>query len=146
MPPRRAGVPVKCASTDLLAQADRLEDLRAPVAHRGRDAHLRGDLEEPIFQAVQVVLAQHRRRQRLVAALSRPGWPACERQVRVDGGGAVPDQAREGCTSQTSPVSSDDVGLLPQARPDQVVVDGADGQQHRDRCVRRHRRHGQTGR
>jgi hypothetical protein len=40
---------------DVGGEADRLENLGAAVAHRGRDAHLRDDLEEAFLECTQVV-------------------------------------------------------------------------------------------
>src|SRR5215207_5897702 len=64
--------PRRCAGEEVVNQVFRqpesLEDLGAAVAHGRRDAHLRGDLEEPLLETLQVVPPQSLRSELLVTA------------------------------------------------------------------------------
>ena len=78
------------------AQADRLEDLRAGVGGDGGHAHLGHDLQHALAERLDQVAAAA-----LVARCSAASSPRCDqvrdrldRQVGVDGGGAVADQQR----------------------------------------------------
>ena len=64
-PRRRAG---EKAVDQLAGETDRLEDLGAAVAHGGRDAHLRGDLQEPVLERFAGSSAAAVRRELFVAA------------------------------------------------------------------------------
>ena len=55
-PPMREAVRVKYLSTNCLLEADRLEDLRAAVALKRRDAHLGHHLQDALVERLDVVL------------------------------------------------------------------------------------------
>ena len=134
MPPMRLAVPAEVLVDDVFGQADRLEDLRAAVALDGADAHLRGDLEDALIGGLEVVLDG-------VGGVERVGEHAVgvevsnrvDRQVRVDGGRAVADEAAEVVRLAGLAGLDDDRRPRAAAQADQVVMDGAGRQQRRDR-------------
>src|SRR6476661_280772 len=79
----------------LRTEADRLEDLRSEVAHDGRDAHPRGDLEQSLLERGDVVALEVVDREQLVATCPGQGAGRLQCEIRMDGRGAVTDQAGE---------------------------------------------------
>ena len=78
---------------ELLAEPDRLEDLRAGVRRDGRDAHLRHHLEDALAGGLDVVPdGVVEATVELTAGGHR--LEGLEGHVRVDGRGAVPDEQR----------------------------------------------------
>ena len=133
MPPSRLVVPVKYSSTSSCDEAERLEDLRAGVGGDGRDAHLAHHLEHALAGGLDVLL----HRLAAVDAGQRAGvdevLDRLERQVGVDGRGAVADEQRD-VVDLAGVAGLDDetdagAGLL----ADEVVVHGGGQQQRRDR-------------
>ena len=96
MPPSRQIVPVKYSSTSGLTEPDRLEDLRAGVGRDRGDAHLRHHLEHALAAGLDVVLdglvGVHRAE--TVQVLGDHVLDRLEREIRVDGPGAVADEQR----------------------------------------------------
>ena len=131
-PRRRAG---EVAVDQLAGEPERLEDLGAAVAHGRRDAHLRGDLEEPLLEALQIVPPQLVRSELLVAAAAAEAGGRGESEVGIDRGGAVADETGEGVDVADLAALDDDVGQIAQPGADQRVMDGAGGEQHRHRRV-----------
>ena len=74
---------------DRLRDAERLEDLRAVIAGDGADAHLAHDLEQALFQGVDVVLGGGGE---IEVRLLRELGDRLEREVRIHGAGAEPDE------------------------------------------------------
>ena len=117
-----------------LLQADGLEDLRAAVGLDRRDPHLGDRLEQALadrlddqplglvgdVDAGDAALGDHR-------------VDGLERDVGVDGAGAVADQRREVMDLARLAGLQDEAGLQARALAHQVVVHGGDGQQRRDR-------------
>ena len=119
---------------DVGGQADGLEHLGAGVGRHRRDAHLGHDLDDALGGGLDVVLlglarghaGQDPRRDHVVDGL--------EGQVRVDGG--RPEALEQGHVVDLAGVARLDhqAHLGPGLLPHQVVVDGGDQQQRRDRC------------
>ncbi len=116
---------------DVLPEADHLEHLGAAIAGSGRDAHLRGDLQETVLQRRKVVLSELRRGERLVTARpgQRGGGP--ERQPRMHSRDAVPDQHAELMHVPDLAGVGDQVGAGTQPGGDQAMMHRATGQRHR---------------
>ena len=79
---------------DVLAQADRLEQLRSAVAHDGGDTHLRHDLQHADGQRLGQVLHGCVLVDLQVAGAGQV-LDGFERQIRVDACGTVCDQQRD---------------------------------------------------
>ena len=82
------------AVDQVLRQPDGLEDLRAGVGRDRRDAHLGHDLEHALGAGVDVVALRLVVGDVLEHVLVDEVGEGLERDVGVDGGGAVPDQQR----------------------------------------------------
>ena len=94
-PPMREAVHVKYRSTNVLVEADGLEDLRAAVALQRRDAHLGHHLEDALVERLDVVRRPPSRASMPVEhALPDHVVERLEREVRVDRAGAVADEQR----------------------------------------------------
>ncbi len=128
--PRRGAGEV--AVDQLRRQADRLEDLRPVVGLDRRDAHLRERLEQALPDRLDDVALR---------LLHRVGpddvGQRLEHQVRVDGRGAVADQRGEVVHLARLARFEHEAGPQPRPLADEVVVDGRDGEQRRDRRARR---------
>ncbi len=133
-PGRRAH---KVAVDQLASEADRLKDLRAPVARGGGDPHLGGHLEQPVLHRLDVVALQVACRQPLEAPLTGQSRARGQGQVRVRRRRAVADQQREAVDIPDLARVGDEVHLRPQPLPNQIVVNRARGEQHRHRGVLR---------
>ncbi len=114
-----------------LAQADRLEDLRAAIALVGRDAHLGHHLVEPLADRLHVLLL---RVLRLDVADRRAGCgERLEREVRVDRLGAVACEQREVVHLARRPGLDDEPGGRAHPQLDQVLVHGGGREQRGNR-------------
>ena len=117
----------------VLAQAERLEHLRAAIALQRRDAHLRRDLDHALGRRLDEVLAR-----RLVVDAGQQAFAdhlvdGLERQVRVDRADAVADQQREVVHLARLARLQHQARARAQALADQVVVQPGHGHQRRDR-------------
>ena len=134
MPPIRDAVPGKWRVDQLGREADGLEDLRARVGLDRRDPHLRDRLEQALGDALDDAVLG------LVDAHA-VGQPAVldqlgerlEHHVRVDRRRAVADQRREVVDLARLAGLEHEAGLQARALAHEVVVDGGDRQQRRDR-------------
>ena len=129
--------PVEVMLDDLAVDTDRLEDLGAAVRGQRRDPHLGHDLEQPRLDGRAEVVDRLLRIERLHAALAGETTHRLECQVRVDGARAVTDQAGEMVDVPGIARFNNNVGSHAQARADQMLVDSARRQQHRNRRVPR---------
>ncbi len=116
----------------LFVEADALEQLASPVGADRADTHLREHLQQAHVEQLPVV--------RLGLDRGHPddavgcGGPHLfDRQVRVHGRRAACDETRQVVGIPSLPRDRDDRGAQPDAGIDQVMVHGADGEQHRDR-------------
>ena len=112
----------------LPVQADDLEQLRPPVRGHGGDAHLAEDLQQPLLDALAVVLQGLVRGQVEGARPAQVGEHGVA-QVGVDGGGAEADQAGHLVRVAGRGRGHDQVGVAAQPLTAEVVVDRAHGQQ-----------------
>ena len=135
-PRMRDAVPVKYFVDDDLIDADRLEDLRALVRRQRADAHLGHDLEQPLFEGLDVfggrlsgcrIAGQH-----LVAAEASDDL---EGEVRIHGAGAESDEQRQVADLARLARFDDDAGAHARPLADEVVMHGAGREQARDRRV-----------
>lgn len=126
---------------DVAAEAVHLEDLGAVVAREEGDAHLGEDLLQALLKAALVVaLGVGDRDVGELAALDEvlragrrpPLAHDLVRHVGADGMGAVPDQDGHVVRRHAGGRVGDDRRVRAQALADEVVVDGADGEEHRD--------------
>src|SRR5215213_7852023 len=76
-------------------ETEGLENLRTAIPHGGRDAHLRGDLEETLFKALKIVSSQNLRAELLVVAVAAQTGCCGESNVGIDRGSTVTDQASQ---------------------------------------------------
>ena len=93
-PPSRLDRAGEVLVDELVAEADRLEDLRTGVGRDRRDAHLRHHLQHALAGGLDVVLHGLVRVDAGEAALDDQVLDGLEREVRVDGAGAVADEQR----------------------------------------------------
>ena len=119
---------------EVAVEPDRLEDLGAVVALDGRDPHPGDRLDDPLDQRLAVVL---------LGGLGGAGDDAepdlvvdrLEGEVRVDGARAVADQEAEVVGLARLAGLEDEADPRPRPGADEVVVDGGDGEERRDRRV-----------
>ena len=135
MPPTREAVQREVLVDDVLAQADRLEHLRAAVALDRGDAHLGHDLDHALGRRLDEVLAR-----RLVVdageqTLADHVVDGLEGEIGIDGAAAVADQQREVMHLARLAGLEHEADARAQAFADQVVVQAGDGEQRRDRRV-----------
>ena len=121
----------------LVAEPDRLEDLRAGVAGDGAHAHLAHHLEHALAGGLDVVLHRLVRIHpaEAVQVLGDHVLDRLERQVRVDRAGAVADQQRHVVHLAGVAALDDQADLGALLLADEVVVHGRGEQQRRDRRV-----------
>ncbi|MNU94222.1 hypothetical protein D3C71_841800 [compost metagenome] len=105
-------------------QADGFEDLRAGVGHVGRDAHLGHDLVQALADGLDEVLHG------LFGVIHLA--QRFQRQVGVNGFGAVAAQKREVVDFARRAGFHDEARVGAQAGADQVLVNGGGGQQRGD--------------
>jgi len=123
---------------DLGRDAEGLEDLRAAVAGEGADAHLRHDLVETGVDRVAIV------GERLggldgLGGLSGRGelGDGAKRERRVDGVGAEAEERGDLVDFAGLAGLGDEVGAEAEAGAHELLVHGADGEEHRDRGLLR---------
>jgi hypothetical protein len=117
---------------EVLLQADGLEDLRAAVRHVGADAHLGHDLGQALADGLDVVVDRLLGRQVARQVLVQLGQ-GLHRQVGVHGLGAIAGQHGEVVHLARGAGFHHQAGGGAQALAHQVVVDGRQRQQRRDR-------------
>ena len=133
-PPIRVGVPGEVLVDEVLVEPHGLEDLGAVVALGRADPHLGDDLDDPLRDCLAVLL---------LGELGGPGdhpeahlvVDGFEGQVRVDRARAIADEEGEVMDLTRFARLQDQAHPGPSSGPDEVVVDGRDGQQSRDRGV-----------
>ncbi|OIQ78884.1 hypothetical protein GALL_394080 [mine drainage metagenome] len=113
-------------------QPDRLEDLRAAVAHVGRDTHLRHDLLQPLADRLDVVGHRFLGRE-LAGQLARQLGDRLQRQVGMHRFGAVAGEHRHMVHFARAAGLDDQPGLRAQPQRDQVLMHRAHRQQRRNR-------------
>jgi hypothetical protein len=120
-----AGGAGEAALDDLVAEAEDLEDLAAAVAGHGRDAHLRHHLAQPGLERVdQVALAL-----RAAHLVHR-----CERQPGRHRVRAAADEHRQVVNVPAVARLRHQADAAAQTDPQQVLVDGAQRERHRQGC------------
>ena len=113
---------------EFVAQSDGFEDFRTAIGADGADAHLRHDFVETLAQCVDVVLLR-----RVIVHLNFPLLHKVvqdgECHVGVDGTCAVAEQ--QGCVHHLSDFAAfnDESGFDAFLNGDEVVVNGADGEE-----------------
>ncbi len=125
----------EAALDDLVVETDGLEDLRPAVALQGRDPHLRHRLEQALVAGLEVVRHPRGEVDRLghVGAVVDQIFDGLKRQIGIDRASAVADQQRELRHVARLARLAHDPALRAQAVPDEMVVDRARGEEHRDR-------------
>ena len=119
---------------DLIGEPHDLEQLRAPIARDGRDAHLGHHLEQALADAAAVAAAE------LLTGVGLDGDGAVAHQIeqrligeiRVDGRRAIADQAGKMVRVARRAGLHQDVALAAQAGVDQAVMHRAGGEQRMD--------------
>ncbi len=115
----------------LVRQAHDLEQLRAAVAADGRDTHLGHDLEQALADPRPVTSAQFEagREIELHSAFAHHVEQDLIRHVRIHGGCAVADEAREMMRVARSSGLDQEVALAAQSHLHQMMVNGAGDEQ-----------------
>jgi hypothetical protein len=108
-----AGGALETEIDHIAVQTDGLEQLRAAIAGDGRDSHFRHDLVQALVDALAVIVEG-------AGGVPLPNLSAAHHvaqaivgQIRKDGGGAVPDQAREVMGIAGGSGFDHDVGVAP---------------------------------
>ena len=117
---------------EVVRQTDGLEHLRAGVRRDGRDAHLRHDLQHALAERVDQVLDGLLGRDPGDEARAHEVLDGLHREVRVDGGCAVPDQRRDVMDLAHIACLDDEAALHARLLADEVVVHGGQHEQRRD--------------
>ena len=119
---------------ELVAESHGIEDLGAAIGLIGRDAHLGHDLQQTLADRLDIALVYlvlaHGFRQLVTKAGQR-----VERQVGVDGLGAIASQQGEMMNFAGLSGLDDQTDLGPEPAADQVVMHGRGGQQRRNGYV-----------
>ena len=125
----------ECELDHLLREPDRVEDLRAAVARHVGDAHLGHDLEDPVLHGLAKATLGLVRRGVVAADLvrRRERRHRLEDEHRADRVGAVAEQRGEVVGLARLVALDEQRGARAQPLGDQALVDGADGEQARDR-------------
>ncbi len=115
---------------EVLIQPQRLEDLSAVVALNGADAHLGDYFDDALGDGLAVLLLGHLpgAGDQAQADLVVDGL---EGEVRVDGAGAVPKQEGKVMDFARLAGFEDEARQGAGAGPDEVMVDGRDGEERR---------------
>src|SRR5690606_23371987 len=129
-PGRGAG---EAAGDDVLAEPDRLEDLRAGVGRDGGHAHLRHDLQDALAVRLHEVPDGLLRLDALDGAAADEVLDGLDREVRVDRGRAVPDEQRHVVAFAGLAGLDDQPDAGAALLPDEVVVDRPGERQRGDR-------------
>ena len=111
----------------VFVQADAFEQLGTAIAGDGGNTHLGQHFHQALVDALAVVLQRFVHAQAHVAGGHQVD-DGLVRQVRVNGGSAVTQQARHLVRVTHGAGFGDDVGLATQAGVDQRVVHGADSE------------------
>ncbi len=119
---------------EVLPQPDGLEHLRPRVGRHRGDAHLRHDLQHALAGGLDVAVHGVVRLQtaQAVDALVDHVLDGLEREVRVDGAGAVAEQERHVVHLASVAALDDETHLRTRLLADEVVVHGRGEQQRRD--------------
>ena len=118
---------------DLVADAQCLEDVRAAVAEQRADAHLGHDLQQAGLDGGLVILFRLRRGDRRGGLVGgREVADRGERQVRINGSGAVADQAGDVVDVTRLARLGDEVALEADAGVDELRGDRAHREEHGD--------------
>ena len=112
---------------DLVGEAERFENLCALVGRQGRDAHLGHDLEHPFGDALPIGFDELRVGGDHAFFASLP--EGLEREIRVDGIGAVADQQAVVVHFARFAALEHDADPCALLAPYEMVVDGAAGEQ-----------------
>ena len=115
---------------DLAPQADDLENLRAAIGIDRADAHLRHDLQQAVFDGVQIILDRFVGLN--VAADVRDGG---ERQIRIHRRRAVTDEHREVMRLARLAAFDHEVALHAQIGAQEMIVHRAQREDRRDESV-----------
>ena len=121
---------------DLGREADRFDDLGAPVRVERGDTHLRHDLEEPVLDRTEVTVLRFVRLD--VAAettVQSEVDDRFEREARADGIGAVGQEARDVMRLARFVGVHDDAHRGAKAPFEEPVMDRAGGERGRDRSA-----------
>uniref|UniRef100_A0A6J5ZWJ4 Unannotated protein n=1 Tax=freshwater metagenome TaxID=449393 RepID=A0A6J5ZWJ4_9ZZZZ len=130
--PRRS--PGEVAIDELLLESDRFEDLCTAVRLNRRDAHLGDRLQKPLAKRLDdIALGLVRAVHSVDVTLGSHFGGAVEQQIRVDCARPVADQRGEVMNLARLSAFKNEPCLQPVAKPHQVMVDGGDCQQRRDR-------------
>ena len=127
------GRPGEILVDDVLLQADGLEDLRAPIALDGRDAHLRHHLHDALHGGLEVILAGGLVVDARQQPLAEHVVERLEGEVGIDRAAAVADQQREMMHFARLAGFEHQADAGARAFADQVVMQAGDRQQRRDR-------------
>ena len=127
--------PREAAVDEGLVEADRLEDLRAPVALQRGDAHLGHHLQHALRAGLDVVANRLRPVDVLQLAVGEQLLDGLEGEIRVDHGGAVPHEQRHVVTLAGLAGLDDQRAARAGALAHEMVVDAGRGEQGRDRRV-----------
>ncbi len=131
--PDAAGRAGEAALNDRIGQSEAFENLSAAVARDRRDAHLGHDLEQTFVGSLEVVVLGRfgvRIFLALVVVTQRPH--RLQRRPWADGTGAEPDERGQVVDVPRVAGLNDQVDLGAQAAYEQMLVDGAQGEQHRN--------------
>ena len=115
---------------DLAPQADDFENLRAAIRIDRADAHLRHDLQQAVFDGVQIILDGFVGLQ--IAADVRRGG---QRQIRIHRRRAVTDEHRKVMGLARLAAFDDEVALHAQIGAQEMIVDRAQREDRRDESV-----------
>ena len=137
----RETVPREALLDDLVREADRLEDLRADVGGDRRDAHLRHRLEKALAHRLDVVIASIGLAQALRQQLAQPHvLDRLEGHVGLTAEAPKPRRQAKWVHLARLAGLDDEAAPRAEALADQVMVDGGDGEERRDRrMIRVHR-------
>src|SRR4051812_39525571 len=123
------------AVDQLGGETEGLENLCSAVPHRGRDAHLGGDLEEPLLNALKIVAPQNLRAEVIIVAAAAQTGGCGECNVGIDRGSSVADQASQCVDIADFTTLDDDISEIAQSGADHGVVYRRGSQQGRYRCM-----------
>src|SRR5918993_2901668 len=110
-------------------QANGFEDLRPPIPHCRRDAHFRGDFEEALFHALEIVAPEVLRADLFIVAAAAETAGRGESNVRIDRGSSIADQASQRVNIVDLTALDDDVGEIAQSGTNERVMYGAGREQ-----------------
>ena len=129
-----AGGAAEVGGHQLVGQPHDLHELRAVVGAQGRDAHLGDDLEQSLLQAGQVALRSPPAGVRELAARFCRRFHRLQGQVGTDRLRPEGDERGDLVVVAGLAGLDDEARAHPEAPPHEVLVDGGDGQERRQRC------------